>query len=300
MFSRSSNAAHTLGSQSMPADLDGHCHHQSHFCYVGHLKSSWHVSQIAQRSTRARELVTAGYMTISFVDEDCNEARYNYTNRRDSLTAAGSQILKTNFPTPPTFFPSNFTVCTQLCLFGTVSICCSSSISRRSLLLLTDLHFASAFLLPLHIAWRLSCMWCNTQPATMHSVSIADGLLWQQSEVALHSTWNACCMSMSIQPAEDAKCAICGLCHLTVTLGACCTWLLMHAACDMQTSMQSAIDAMHVASCWCLHITGDDFLWQPPRGVMQSAACACCTQSTVRLVINTNCGTCRWLPLIVI
>ena len=78
-------------------------------------QTSCHLLQIAQRSTRARELVNAGYMTISFVDEDCNEARYNYTNRRDSLTAAGSQILKTNFPTPPTFFPSNFTVCTKIC-----------------------------------------------------------------------------------------------------------------------------------------------------------------------------------------
>ena len=69
--------------------------------------------QIAQATKRAREIVDAGYMTISFVDEDCNEARYNYTLRRESLATAGSQILKTNFPTPPTFFPSNFVVMSQ-------------------------------------------------------------------------------------------------------------------------------------------------------------------------------------------
>ncbi len=49
-------------------------------------------------------------MTISFTDEDCNEARYNFTARRDALVSAGAQIIKTDFPTPATFFPSNYTV----------------------------------------------------------------------------------------------------------------------------------------------------------------------------------------------
>lgn len=56
------------------------------------------------------EIVEAGYMTISFTDEDCNEARYNFTTRRDALVSAGAQIIKTDFPTPATFFPSNYSV----------------------------------------------------------------------------------------------------------------------------------------------------------------------------------------------
>ena len=52
-------------------------------------------------------------MTISFTDEDCNEARYNFTARRDALVSAGAQIIKTDFPTPATFFPSNYTVCSS-------------------------------------------------------------------------------------------------------------------------------------------------------------------------------------------
>ncbi len=67
--------------------------------------------QAAQSHKRTLEVVEAGYMTISFTDEDCNEARYNFTARRDALVSAGAQIIKTDFPTPATFFPSNYTVC---------------------------------------------------------------------------------------------------------------------------------------------------------------------------------------------
>ena len=60
--------------------------------------------------TRARTLVEHGYMVISFTDEDCNEARYNFTARRDALVTAGSQILKTDFPVTPTLFSSAYQV----------------------------------------------------------------------------------------------------------------------------------------------------------------------------------------------
>ena len=43
-------------------------------------------------------MVEQGYMVISF------------TARRDGLVAAGSQILKTDFPIPATFFPSDYQV----------------------------------------------------------------------------------------------------------------------------------------------------------------------------------------------
>ncbi len=72
--------------------------------------SHW-LPQAAQSHKRTLEVVEAGYMTISFTDEDCNEARYNFTARRDALVSAGAQIIKTDFPTPATFFPSNYTVC---------------------------------------------------------------------------------------------------------------------------------------------------------------------------------------------
>lgn len=67
-------------------------------------------TRAAQSHRRTLEIVEAGYMAISFTDEDCNEARYNFTTRRDALVSAGAQIIKTDFPTPPTFFPSNYSM----------------------------------------------------------------------------------------------------------------------------------------------------------------------------------------------
>lgn len=57
------------------------------------------------------DIVNAGYMTISFTDEHCLEARNNFTARRDALVTAGAQILKTDFPTLPTHFASSYVVC---------------------------------------------------------------------------------------------------------------------------------------------------------------------------------------------
>ncbi len=76
-------------------------------------KVSHCLPQAAQSHKRTLEVVEAGYMTISFTDEDCNEARYNFTARRDALVSAGAQIIKTDFPTPATFFPSNYSVCSK-------------------------------------------------------------------------------------------------------------------------------------------------------------------------------------------
>ena len=58
------------------------------------------------------DIVNAGYMTISFTDEHCLEARNNFTTRQDALVTAGAQILKTDFPTLPTHFASSYVVWT--------------------------------------------------------------------------------------------------------------------------------------------------------------------------------------------
>ena len=68
------------------------------------------------------EIVNAGYMTISFTDEDCREARNNFTARRDALVSAGAQILKTDFPTPPTHFASSYVVSFTECCFFVIPI----------------------------------------------------------------------------------------------------------------------------------------------------------------------------------
>lgn len=56
------------------------------------------------------DIVKEGYMTISFADEHCVEARNNFTARQDALVTAGAQIIKTDFPTLPTHFPSSYVV----------------------------------------------------------------------------------------------------------------------------------------------------------------------------------------------
>ncbi|KAL3158498.1 hypothetical protein ABBQ38_010730 [Trebouxia sp. C0009 RCD-2024] len=59
---------------------------------------------------RTMDIVKEGYMTISFADEHCVEARNNFTARQDALVTAGAQIIKTDFPTLPTHFPSSYVV----------------------------------------------------------------------------------------------------------------------------------------------------------------------------------------------
>lgn len=81
------------------------------------------------------DIVNAGYMAISFVDEHCIEPRNNFTARQDALVTAGAQIIKTDFPTLPTHFASSYVVCwfKHHCTEGSVSIYLTNGVSSASL-----------------------------------------------------------------------------------------------------------------------------------------------------------------------